>query len=443
MQILIQVGQLILALSILVFIHELGHFLAARMFGIKVEKFFVFFDFGGKKLFSFTRGDTEYGLGWFPLGGYVKIAGMIDESMDKEQLKAEPEEWEFRSKPNWQKFIVMVAGIVMNLILGVCLYAFFLGNYQQGYISSSEFNKDGVFAYELAREYGFQQGDQLVAVNGKSYDRFDDYVANFRIFFGGSMTVLRNGSEVEIEIPKSYFAKVKVGEGQLIELRSDVYIDSIPENAQSGASQAGAKAGDQIVSISGDEVFSFGDLQESLIAHKGDTVELGIMRSGNLLTLNPRIDTNGKLGFIPTIESPYSDSTFYTVGTSLKYGATDAWGWLWFNAQAIGKMFTSKDVKATESLASPIAIAQIYGPTWEWAHFWWLTAILSMILAFMNALPIPALDGGHMMFIIIESVTRRKLSESFMEKAQIFGMVIIMMLMVFAFGNDIFKLITG
>lgn len=443
MQILVMAGQLILALSILVFIHELGHFLAARMFGIRVEKFYVFFDFGGKKLFSFTRGDTEYGLGWFPLGGYVKIAGMIDESMDKEQLEREPEDWEFRSKPNWQKFIVMVAGIVMNLLLGVTLYAFYLGTYEQGYIPRAEFNKDGVYAFETAREYGFQQGDKLIAVNGKEYDRFEDYVANFRIFFGGTITVERDGQKLDIEIPKEFFGKVKEGKGQLIEMRSDVYVRSLPSADSSAFTRAGALKGDQITAVNGESIFSFGHLVELLSANKGDSVKVQVNREGQTALLHSAVDTAGRLGFGADPKFPYADTTYYTTGTAFSYGATSAWGWLWFNARAIGKMFTSKDVKATESLASPIGIAQIYGPVWNWGHFWWLTAILSMILAFMNALPIPALDGGHMFFILVESITRRKLSEAFMEKAQIFGMIVIMMLMVFAFGNDLVKIIMG
>lgn len=440
LQVLIMAGQLILALSILVTIHELGHFLAARAFGIRVEKFFVFFDFGGYKLFSIKRGDTEYGIGWFPLGGYVKIAGMIDESMDKEQMKREPEPWEFRSKPNWQKLIVMVAGVVMNLILGVVLYAFYLSQYQKSYIPQSEFNKEGVYAYETAREYGFQTGDKLVAVNGRSFDRFEDYLANFRIFFGGEMLVDRDGQLVTVNIPSSHFDRVREGIPGFLEMRNDVYVDSLISLDSSPAARAGLRDGDKITGINGEPLFAFGQLVETLADHKGDSVQLLIEREGQTLTLHSGVDTSGRIGFVPTIRIVHRDSTLYSGTAAIRYGAGDAWNWLYFNAKAMGKIFTG-DVPFAKSIESPIGIARIYGPQWDWAKFWWLTAILSMILAFMNILPIPALDGGHIMFILIETVMGRKLSDSFMEKAQVLGMVIILALMVFAFGSDILEII--
>ncbi len=440
LQVLIMAGQLILALSILVTIHELGHFLAARAFGIRVEKFFVFFDFGGYKLFSIKRGDTEYGLGWFPLGGYVKIAGMIDESLDKEQLKREPESWEFRSKPNWQKFIVMVAGVVMNFILGIALYAFYLGQYQKSYIPQAEFNKEGIYAYETAREYGFQTGDKLVSVNGKTYDRFEDYMANFRIFFGGEMMVDRNGQLITIQIPSSHFNRVREGMTGFLEMRNDVLVDSILGPDLSPAARAGVQQGDRIAGINGEPLFAFGQLVETLGANKGDSVTLELDRDGQTLVVQTAVDTAGRIGFVPDIVLLYKDSTQYTTASALRYGAGDAWNWLYFNARAMGKIFTG-DVPFAKSIESPIGIARIYGPTWDWAKFWWLTAILSMILAFMNILPIPALDGGHIMFILIETAIGRKLPDSFMEKAQVFGMVVILGLMVFAFGSDILEIV--
>jgi regulator of sigma E protease len=437
---LIMAGQLILALSILVTVHELGHYLAARAFGIRVEKFFVFFDFGGYKLFSFRRKGTEYGLGWFPLGGYVKIAGMIDESLDKEQLKREPEPWEFRAKPNWQKFIVMVAGVVMNVILGVLLYAFYLGNYQQSYIPQSSFNQSGVYAYETAREYGFRTGDKLVAVNGKSYDRFEDYLANFRIFFGGEMLVDRDGQLVRIAIPETHFNRVREGIPGFLEMANLVYVDSLPSAETSAAARAGVQPGDRIAAVNGQDLFAFGQLVETLAQFKGDSVDLHVQRGSEYLHLVSAVDTSGRIGFLPSVQVLHSDSTRYTVGSALVYGAGDAWSWLYFNARAMGKIFTG-DVPLSKSIESPIGIARIYGPSWDWAKFWWLTAILSMVLAFMNILPIPALDGGHIMFIGIESLIGRKLPDSFMEKAQVFGMLVILALMVFAFGSDILEIV--
>jgi regulator of sigma E protease len=442
MEVLIMAGQLILALSILVTIHELGHFLAARAFGIRVEKFFVFFDFGGKKLFSITRGDTEYGLGWFPLGGYVKIAGMVDESMDTDQLDREPQPWEFRTKPKWQRFIVMVAGVVMNVILGVILYAMYLGVYQKDFVPVSAVNEYGVYAYETARDYGFKTGDELVAVNGRSYERYEDYTASFRIFFGAEVMVARDGQVQTITVPRSHFAKVQAGEGPLFEMRNDVYVKALSADSVSPAARAGLQPGDRIAAVDGESLFAFGQLSETLQQLKGDSVHLMVERNGRLVDLHSGVTDAGLIGFLPQVKPIYNDSTAYTLGKSLRYGATDAWAWLYFNARALGKIFTG-DVPASKSVESPIGIARIYGGVWDWAKFWWLTAILSMILAFMNILPIPALDGGHILFIIIEAVTGRELSDTFLERAQVFGMLVILLLMVFAFGSDILELIQG
>ena len=212
MDVVIQIAQLILALTILVFIHELGHFMAARMFGIRVEKFFIFFDAYGKKLWSIKRGDTEYGIGWLPLGGYVKIAGMIDESMDKDAMKKPAEPWELRSKPNWQKFIVMIGGIVMNVILGIILYVFILANYSKNYTTVEGVNNaGGIYATEAGKKYGFETGDKLVSINGRSYERLDDYVSA-RLYFGSDVVVDRNGKQIELVVADSAFKDKMRGE---------------------------------------------------------------------------------------------------------------------------------------------------------------------------------------------------------------------------------------
>ncbi len=440
LQILIMAGQLILALSILVTIHELGHFLAARAFGIRVEKFFVFFDFGGRKLFSVKRGDTEYGIGWFPMGGYVKIAGMVDESMDTEQLKRDPEPWEFRAKPRWQRFIVMVAGVVMNVILGFLLYALYLGVYQKDFVPVSAVNEYGIYAYETARDYGFRTGDELVAVNGRAYERYEDYTASFRIFFGAEVMVAREGQVQTVTVPKSHFGKVQAGEGPLFEMRNDVYVQELGPDSLSPGGRAGLKPGDRIAAVDGRELFAFGQLAETLQARAGDSVDLVLERDGRTLALRSAVTDEGKLGFAPRVQPLYGDSVRYTFAKALRYGSTDAWAWVAFNARALGKIFTG-EVPASKSVESPIGIARIYGPVWDWAKFWWLTAILSMILAFMNILPIPALDGGHILFLIIEGVTGRELSDTFLERAQVFGMIVILLLMVFAFGTDILEII--
>lgn len=435
--VIIQVAQLVLSLTILVFIHELGHFLAARMFGVRVEKFFIFFDAWGKKLFSFKRGDTEYGIGWLPLGGYVKIVGMIDESLDKEQMKSEPQPYELRSKPGWQKFIVMIAGIVMNVILGVIIYTFYLQGYDKEYYSVSEVNKDGIYAAETARDMGFQTGDKLVAVNGKEYDRYNDFVS-MKVLFGAEVTVERSGKQVVVDVPDEFFQDIRHGAG-FIEARSIITVDSLTSTSP-GARDAGIQSGDIIHAIDGKELFCYGEFKDLANDHKNEQMALTVLRDGQPVEMSVAVDSNGLLGFAADVALPESyRPTAYTLGSAFTYGARDAFEVFYYQAVGFWKLVTGQ-IKATESIQSPIGITQYFPKLWDWQAFWRLTALLSMVLAFMNLLPIPALDGGHIVFIIIEGIIGRKLSDTFMERAQVAGMILLLSLMVFAVGNDLFKI---
>lgn len=434
MEQLTMIGQLLLGLGILVFIHELGHFLAARAFGIKVEKFYIFFDFGGLKLFSKKIGDTEYGIGWFPLGGYVKITGMIDESMDSEQMEAEPQPWEFRSKPAWQRLIVMMAGIIMNLILGVVIFAFWLLQFKGSYLEPSNVN-EGIYAYEMAREVGLETGDKILSVDGKPIQRADDLVS-LKVFFGENITVLRNGKEVNVSLPESFFRRFSSSKSRFIGFENhDFYIDSVL--ADGAGAKAGIKSGDKVLSINDRNISVYGDLKESLIKEAGNEIQIKYLHKGDTLLGTTTVSETGKLGVIVGTDTQY-DLTPYSVADAFYFGAKDGWEAIYFNAVGIGKIFTGQ-VNASESVQSPIGIAKIYGAHWEWSRFWKLTGLISFILAFMNFLPIPALDGGHVVFILIEMVQGKPVSESVMEKAQMVGMAIILALMVFAFGNDIYK----
>jgi regulator of sigma E protease len=430
---LIMAAQLILGLSILVVLHELGHFLAARAFGIKVEKFYLFFDAWGVKLFSFKKGDTEYGIGWLPLGGYVKISGMVDESMDKEAMKQPPQPWEFRSKPAWQRLIVMVAGVTMNAILGVAIFSFSLFHYAKKYLPNEEI-KEGIYAYELARYVGLETGDKVIAINGKSFERFEDLLST-RVMFGATLTVDRNGRKVDVQIPDSLYRTItRAGRGKFIGPDNvAVVVDSVPKGTN--ADKAGLRAGDKIIAINGMPA-SFGQLREENIKNINNKVELTINRDDQTIILPVQVDSNGILGF--SHHNPYKGKD-YTLGKAICFGASDANEALVGTVKGLGKVFSGQE-KASESIQGPIGIARIYGGIWDWARFWSITGLLSMVLAFMNILPIPALDGGHVIFLIIEAVTRKKFSDSFMEKAQIVGMVLLLCLMVFAFGNDIRKL---
>ena len=434
-------AQLILGLAILVTLHELGHFLAARAFGIRVEKFYLFFDAWGFKFFSFTKGDTEYGIGWFPMGGYVKIAGMVDESLDTDKLAQEPQPWEFRSKPAWQRLVVMLAGVAMNTALGIIIFSFTLLHYKQEYLPLSEVNKgDGIYAYKLGRDLGFQNGDKIIAINGKAFERFDDLNSS-RVVLGATITAMRNAQTIEVEIPDDFYKTLNtagrwnfIGTGPL---KYDV-IEVVPGDP---ADKAGIKAGDAIISIAGKPLLENDEIRNKLIPLKGQKVALIIERNHQQIPIVCEVNQKGMIGISPATSSqinPNYKMRAYTLSSALKYGYKDAIEAVVSNAKGLSKIFTGQ-VKASDSVQSPIGIAQLYGGVWDWARFWWLTGLLSMVLAFMNLLPIPALDGGHVVFLLLESVTRRKFSDKFMERAQIVGMVLLLSLMAFAVGNDVWK----
>ena len=429
-------AQLILGLAILVTLHELGHFLAARAFGIRVEKFYLFFDAWGFKFFSFRRGDTEYGMGWLPLGGYVKISGMIDESMDKEQMKQPAQNWDFRSKPAWQRLIVMVAGVFMNVILGIIIYAMVLFNYDSEYLSNSTV-EDGIYAFDLGQQVGLQTGDKIIAIDGKSFERFDDLLSS-RVIFGSTLTVERKGSTVDVIIPDDFYRKaIEAGRGNFIgTYRSNLMVDTVmPGKA---AESAGLKKGDHIYAVNGERTFSIDAFKKILMENKSKPITLDIKRGATSMQVQPVVGDSGILGIGHHSDLGDYQRTAYTVGSAISFGASDAKEAITSNIKGLKQIFVGKE-KASESLQGPIGIATIYGGVWDWRRFWTITGLLSMVLAFMNILPIPALDGGHVLFLTIEAVTRRKLSDKFLERAQVAGMVILLSLMVFTIGNDIWK----
>lgn len=426
-------GQLILALSIIVGLHEFGHFIAARAFGIRVEKFYLFFDAWGVKLFSFKKGDTEYGIGWLPLGGYVKIAGMIDESMDKEAMLEPAKPDEFRSKPAWQRLIVMLGGVVVNFILGVIILAFITMHYDKQYLPSAEVDS-GIYAYELAQDLGFQTGDKILAVNGDKITRFSDILSQSNVM-GATVTVLRGDKEIEVIIPdtfyKNYTKKVKP-----LFISPDNFsftVDSVVVG--SPAAVSGIKKGDKIFAVDSQEINTFGDFRKSVKTRPGEKVILSLLRDEENINLDIVIDSTGKVGIAPI--SPYTFKE-YSFGEGLKYGWNDGVSILSGQMKGFGKIFSGKE-NAAESLQGPIGMAKFFGSTWDWRHFWYMTAMISLILAFMNLLPIPALDGGHVMFLSFELITRKPLSDKFQERAQMVGMAILLSLMVFVVLNDIWK----
>ncbi|MFN8182125.1 MAG: RIP metalloprotease RseP [Bacteroidia bacterium] len=433
---LIMAAQLILGLAILVTLHELGHFLAARAFGIRVEKFYLFFDAWGFKFFSFRKGDTEYGVGWLPLGGYVKISGMIDESMDKEAMKLPPQPWEFRSKPAWQRLIVMIGGVTMNVILGILIYSLVLMKYDKQYLSNADVT-DGIYVYELGKQVGFENGDKVVAIDGKPFERFEDVLSS-RVIFGATLTVLRNGRTMEVEVPADFYRRtIEAGKGNFIgPYRSALLIDSII--AGKPAEAAGVRAGDRLLAVNGTRTLSMEGARKMIGESKGKPVALTLARGTDTLTLQPVVSDSGMIGITYHTDFGSYPLTAYSTGQAFRYGTSDAFEAISSNIKGLKQIFAGKE-KASESLQGPIGIANIYGGIWDWRRFWAITGLLSMVLAFMNILPIPALDGGHVIFLLWESVTRKRLSDRFMERAQVAGMVILLSLMVYTLGNDIWK----
>lgn len=432
-------GQIIFALAILVTLHELGHFAAARMFGIKVEKFYLFFDAWGYKLFSFKRGDTEYGIGWLPLGGYVKIAGMIDESMDTEQMKSEVQPWEFRSKPAWQRLIVMIGGVTVNFLVG---FIVFIGSvwYYGDVRLPIEKIKHGLHIYEVGKEIGLKEGDIITGVNGRKA-KYSDELIKPSVFLndGNSFDILRDGQTISLPLPKNIIDRISEKKNSLFTVRIPCIIDSVIQNTP--AQKANFKKGDKIISVNDTGTEYYHEVAEKLVYYSKKEVRFKVLRGLDTVSLKAVLTKEGKLGFAPAdpYESSY-DTTKYSFAQSIPVGSNRAKEALTDNLTGLKKLVTGK-VDPRKSVQGPIGIATMFGGDWEWKRFWGLTGLLSLILAFMNLLPIPALDGGHVLFLIVEMIIRRPLSDKFMSIMQVIGMVLLLSLMVFAFGNDIYKLI--
>lgn len=436
---LVMAGQLLLGLSILIVLHELGHFLAARAFGIKVEKFYLFFDAWGVKLFKFTYKGCEYGIGWLPLGGYVKIAGMIDESMDTEQLKGEPQPWEFRSKPAWQRLIVMLAGIIVNIILGIFIFWMLTLRYGETFIPNDRLT-DGLAPGVIGKAIGLKSGDLITAIDGERVVRFED-VRSPKVLLGNTkLTVSRNGELVDLTVPGDILNEVSdLGIDEFVIPRFRItHIEQIKKGGI--AEKAGLKAGDSLVSINQQPIVFWDQMSDELLASKNKEASITFARGGKLDTLQVKLGAEGELGIYTgrDISRIPQEQIKYSFLEALPIGASKAWGSLTDNAKALGKVVTGQ-VKANKALSGPVGIARMFGGEVDWVKFWSLVGLLSMALALMNVLPIPALDGGHAIFLIVEMIKGKPLSDKFMERAQVVGFVIIVALMIFALGNDLIK----
>lgn len=441
----VQVGQLLLALSILIVLHEFGHYITAKWFGCRVEKFFLFFD----PWFSLVKkkvGDTVYGIGWLPLGGYVKISGMIDESMDKEAMKQPPKEWEFRSKPAWQRLIIMLGGIIMNVLVAFIIYAFVLMVWGERKTPMSS-AKYGIWTTDsLMNEIGLRNGDKILAVNGEPVNYFENLGA--QVILGNEILIERGGKQQDIKLPVNLVEKLiesKRKKGFLLQLRLPTYVGKYGSKSDTlYGKKAGLQEMDKIVAIDSIPVQFYDEMTTILQNHKNGQVVLTVERNGQLLKLNSKVNGEGKIGIPILDDDQYQKLGVYNTETR-KYG--------FFAAFPAGikksveklkfyidqfRLILNPSTGAYKGVGGFKAIGSVFPTEWSWEAFWNITAFLSIILAFMNLLPIPALDGGHVMFTLYEMVSGRKPNEKFMEYAQVAGMILLLLLMLYANGNDWF-----
>lgn len=443
MIVLIKTFQVILALSILILIHEFGHFIFAKIFGIRVDKFYLFFDAGETKLLSTKSGwfarlfpkakdwETEYGIGWLPLGGYCKIAGMIDESMDTEHLKSEPQPWEFRTKPAWQRLLVMAGGVLFNFIFAIMMYSAILAGWGESYIANKG-NK--IYVNDLAYEMGFRNGDEIL--------RFDDYVPeNFGMLQADlarqtarKATVLRDGDTLDIYIDQSMIGQVLNTPG-MFDLAIPFNIKEVAEGSVN--SGADIRTGDRINAICGEKVDFVQEAWPLLESHKGEEIAVSVLRGADTLDLSMAVDTAGRLGVL--LMQPKVEIREYTFLSSIPAGFKKTFSTIGGYLKDL-KLVATPSTEAYKSVGSFIAIGQVFPSSWDWYSFLSILALLSIMLGVMNLLPIPALDGGHIVFTLYEIITGRKPSDKFLYAAQLVGMLLLFGLMILAFGNDIFRL---
>lgn len=437
-EILIKAAQLILSLSILVVLHELGHFIPAKAFKTRVEKFYLFFD-PWFSLFKVKKGETEYGIGWLPLGGYVKIAGMVDESMDREQLAKPPEKWEFRSKPAWQRLIIMIGGVTVNILLGMFIYAMMLWHWGDTFMPPQKMI-NGITVDSLAGTIGLQDGDKILGINNQPVKKFERFNALLILREAKSIQVDRNGQHIDIPVPEGFVRKVIKHRGLQLAPRVPFVIDSVLQG--SVAEKAGFKHGDQVLAVNGESTYFFDQFRGRMQANKNKDVSIQVLRGADTVQLSTHVPETAMLGLSlddTAVVKGMTETRHYGFLQSFPAGFTKCIETLQDYVQQLRLIFVSKEVKASESLGGFVSIAKLFPATWDWVAFWSMTALLSIILAFMNILPIPALDGGHVLFLLYEIITGRKPAEKFLEYAQIAGMVVLFSLLLYANGLDLWR----
>ena len=435
-------AQLLLSLSFLVAVHEFGHLLTAKYFGMRVEQFSIGFP---PKIFSFKKGETEYALSVIPLGGSVKISGMIDESLDTEAMKLPPQPWEFRAKPAWQRLIVMLGGIFVNVIVGVIIFIGITFTYGDNYLLKDEINKTGGFLVGPVGEgIGLKTGDKIVKINGQDFSYYEEILKGATLLStDGKFTVERGGELIEIAIPEDFIEKFnkKTSAGDFLLPRFPPVVMRVAPGTI--AEKVGLQKDDRIVEVNGTPVQYNDELIAQVKSTKTDSISFKVLRGSETLFFREYFKGQTMIGFAAGLPKEFLDKAEvdikYGFLESIPIGTERAFSTLAFQVKAFGRVITGA-LSPKESISGPIGIMQAFGNEWDWSRFWSLTGVLSLVLAFMNLLPIPALDGGHVMFLSYEIISRRKPSDKFLENAQKVGMLFLLALMVFIFANDIIKL---
>ncbi len=444
MDIFIKVIQLVLSLSILVLFHEFGHFLFAKLFKARVEKFYMFFN-PWFSLFKFKKGETEYGMGWLPLGGYVKIAGMIDESMDTEQMKKPAQPWEFRSKPAWQRLLIMLGGVMVNVVLAFLIFILTLYTWGETYLPAENV-KNGVVCDAVFAPIGMKNGDIVVSLDSVKVEKFTDIIPDMLLNNPKTIQVVRDGKTMNLRIPDTFVADLLAVSSKNFKARSFLVPRQLMDSIFVGdfadyspAYDAGIRKGDKIIAVNGKKFTYYDELTDLLKSEEGRKVNARVLRGKDTLDIGFDLTSDGKMGIYfgstERLEFATREYSFWeAIPAGLKKGAETLTSYL---KQL--KLIFSPQVEAYKSVGGVLMIGSVFPGVWDWQIFWELTAFISIMLAVVNVLPIPALDGGHALFIVYEMITRRKPSEKFMEYAQLTGMAILLGLFVLANVNDIVR----
>lgn len=437
MDILIRVLQVVLSISILVITHEGGHFFFAKLFKTRVEKFYLFFD-PWFSLFKFKKGETEYGIGWLPLGGYVKISGMIDESMDTDQMQQPEQPWEFRAKPAWQRLLIMLGGVMVNLITAPLLFWMILYVWGETYLPINE-AQYGLKFHKVMYEAGFADGDRIVGINGEAVETYKDIANPILLEDETVVNIVRDGAEMEIKMPHEFYRRV------LSENVATMFVPQCPAVVEDvmpdgGAAAAGLMANDSVIGFAGESVSYVNDFADMIAGRKDTTVAIVYVRQGMIDTTQVHINADGKIGlYWNGIDRWMSEKhREYGLFEALPAGISKGWDLLCNYVKQIPMLFTKEGATKVGGFGT---IGKMFPTTWDWESFWYITAFMAIMLGVVNVLPIPALDGGHAMFLIIEMITGKKISDEWMERFQTIGMILLLALMLYANGGDIVRAI--